>query len=876
MRVLLAEETWRDRRPGLPAFRAFLARSMVLSLQPLLLILLILLLALPASAQSPGQEPPPVPSARAETTPLSGRVLDAATRLPLVGANVFVQDTSVGTVSVTGGFFDLRKLPPPPFTLVVTYTGYEAARVTLTAELLAAGQVIELALQPTVYVEDAIVVTASRYGSDVHLTHTNLSQQEIRLRKSDVSLPVLMEDTPGLYAQRDAGNAVGYTYLKIRGFDQRRVGVLIDGIPLNDPEDHQVYWVDLPDFESSLQDIQVQRGVTNSVGGLGAIGGTVNLVTNLHPDAPSGYFSLEGGSYATGKQTLAYRTGRLGEHFATQIRLSHLSSDGYRDRAASDQWAAFWSGRYVTDKTDTRLNIYTGREVTHQAWLAADEQTLAADRKANPETYHNAVDDFRQPHLELHNAWYISPGVDLHNSFYLIHGEGFYENFVNDAARQYSLDRYFGLAPDTTVSVVQRLWVRKDQVGWLPQLEIAHRGGRLLLGGDVYTFHSNHWGDVMWADGFTPADFAEGLKFHDFTGDKVAWSVFANDRIEILSGLTLLVDLQLQHRRYELMQNEVGNFRGTDRHAFTVEYDFFNPKGGLHYQVPGAPGGGTLGFYGYVGCNQLEPSLYDLYDTWLGPEVLGVAPLFENSRPVSAADGQTVAYLEWSDPVVQPERVVNYELGASFRSGRLAVTLNGYWMDSRHEIVPFGGYYLGYGIKGNAEKTYHRGLELDLRAQLAERHDLIVVASRSWDRFEEFIYFENVYDADWNLVDTVARDYAGNPIALFPEYLASVIWRARFGALDTSVRLRSVGRQFLDNSGSEARTIAPYNVLDLGGAVDFGRLGWQGATGARVWLKVRNLLDEEYETNGYYIEGSGNHKIPAAPRNFWVAVEYDF
>jgi outer membrane receptor protein involved in Fe transport len=337
-----------------------------------------------------------------------------------------------------------------------------------------------------------------------------------------------------------------------------------------------------------------------------------------------------------------------------------------------------------------------------------------------------------------------------------------------------------------------------------------------------------------------------------------------------------MVDLQVQQRRYEFMQNEVGNFRGAERNAFTVEYEFYNPKAGAHLRLPLSPGGSTLGFYGFVGRNHLEPSLYDLYDTWLGPEILGVPPLFETPRPVYESDGQTVAYVDWRDPVVQPEEVTDYELGASFRSRNVAVTLNGYFMDVRNEIVPFGGLYLGYGIKGNAPQTTHKGIELDLRAKLGRRHDLQIVAARSWDRYEEFIFFENVYDENWNLIDTVPRDYAGNPIALFPEYLATITWRTDTGAGDTFLRWRTVGRQFLDNSNNEERTIAPFQILDIGGSFDFGRLGWQGGEGARLRLQLRNVLDARYETNGYYIAGLGNHLIPGAARNYWVALEYDF
>jgi iron complex outermembrane receptor protein len=356
----------------------------------------------------------------------------------------------------------------------------------------------------------------------------------------------------------------------------------------------------------------------------------------------------------------------------------------------------------------------------------------------------------------------------------------------------------------------------------------------------------------------------DGLKFHDFTGDKRSWSIFANDRWEITKGLTLLLDLQYQHRHYELKQDEIGNFRGANRHAFTVEYDFFNPRGGFYWELPDQVAEGRLGIYGHLGVTRLEPSLYDLYDTWSGPEYLGVAPLFGESKEVLSSDGQTLDYLEWSNPLVPEEEALNYELGAAWRNGTVSVALNGYWMDIDNEIVPFGGTYLSYPVKASAERTRHRGLELDLRVQLSKRHHLRVVASRSWDEFDKFIFSD----------EGQLRDFTANPIALFPEYIGSLIWRAEWGALDSTFRFRGVGRQYLDNTGQKDRTIDPYKVLDIGLGISPAKLGWQELAGLRLDFRLRNVLDEEYETNGYW--AGTNFKIPAANRNFLLGVGYDF
>ena len=220
------------------------------------------------------------------------------------------------------------------------------------------------------YQGSEVVVSASRYDDGTRMNVTNITQEELQLREPDLELPLLLQGIPGVFSYSDAGSGLGYTYLKIRGFDQRRVGVLFNGIPLNDPEDHQVWWVDMPDLASSVQDIQVQRGVTNSIGGMTAIGGTVNIISADLADTPGGMFSLDGGSYGFSRQMISYQTGKLGENFSSSIRLSHQESDGYRDRSGYEGWGIFWRGRYETANTMTRINIYTGQEVTHHAWDA--------------------------------------------------------------------------------------------------------------------------------------------------------------------------------------------------------------------------------------------------------------------------------------------------------------------------------------------------------------------------------------------------------------------------------------------------------------------------------------------------------------------------
>lgn len=739
--------------------------------------------------------------------------------------------------------------------------------LTIAAALAVAGAATAQSPPPPAaeHRDSDVVVTESRYDSTTQMNVTNITYEELQLREPDLELPLLLQNIPGVFAYSDAGNGLGYTYLKIRGFDQRRVGVLFNGIPFNDPEDHQIWWVDLPDLGASIQDIQVQRGVTNSVGGMTAIGGTVNIVSRDLTDRPQGLMSVDFGSYGTQRQMLQYQTGRLnGSGFKSYLRLSRQETDGYRDRSGHDGWGVFWSGQYDADRTSTRVNIYSGREVTHHAWDAVPESVLRVNRRANLETYHNAVDDFRQPHYELHNTWFVADNVQLTNRLYHIRGEGFYENYkADERADSYALDFAPGIADSTELDVIRRKWVRKEHTGWVPNLEWRQGAGRLLLGGDWYTFHSDHWGNVMWAEGFTPEDFVDGPRYHEYTGDKDQYSLYANQRWTF-GALTATADLHYQHKKYAFMQNEVGHFTGDLRNAYTVEYDFFNPKGALKFDA-GRVAGGALQLYGSAGVNHREPTDGELFDTWSGGDDLGAEPLFATRREVLGSGG-AVDHVEWSDPYVKEERVVDWEAGFAWRTSAVAVSVGGYLMDFTDEIVPYGGVNDdGSSIRGNAGRTSHKGVEVEVRARVAENHTLSVAASRSWDVFEEFIFH------DW---DGAVYDYGGNPIALFPEHLLMANWETRWNTdLRTRLRVRNTGRQQLDNTGAADRTIDPWTTVDVSVWLDLGA-AVPALRGTSGFVHVRNLADTAYETWGYWYEE--NYYTPAAGRNFVIGVDYAF
>lgn len=799
---------------------------------------------------------------------VTGTATDARSGEPLPGATVTVPGAEGATVTGDTGAFTLEGAPEGSFTLVVTSPGHEPCVVRVTP-----GDVVACRLQPVRYAGEEVVVTASRYGDGVHLSQTSLTAEEIRLRHTVEDVPVLLEDTPGVYATSDTGLGLGYTYLDIRGFDQRRVGVMVNGIPWNDPEDHEVWWVDVPDLAASVEDVQIQRGVTNALGGMSAMAGTVNLVTEVHGLDPAARMALYGGSYGTRRQMLSWRSGLLGGRWSTALRLSHLESDGWRDHSSMEQVAAFWSGRLRTPRSTTTVNVYGGQEVTDQAWTGLTDAQLAEDRTANPETWPGAVDNFRQPHAELHHRWEIAERVTLEQSVYGVHGSGFYENWKDDrTARDFGLDAALGLDPEAEVDLVRRKYVDKDHVGWIPRLHVTFPRARVVLGGDGYLFRSHHYGDVTLVEGFTPAEGA--IPYYSWRGAKQSASTYVNVQVEVLPRLTVLLDLHEQWKRYALTQEAVGSFVGEDRHALEAEWAFFNPKGGLHWRS-GRLGSGVLEVYTHGGISHREPSDSDLFDVWEGPDDLGAEPLFGEREAVMKGD--QVDYIRWSDPRVAPERVLDGELGTAWRSPAFTLAVNGYWMDFQNEIVDYGGLDEdGAAIRGNAARTLHRGVEGWLELHVREAHHLTVAGSRSWDRLTDFTVYEAQWDPDtWEYLGTEAVDLSGNPIAGFPAWLGSVRWVSTLGPATAMVRWRGVGRQYLDNTGDMDRSLDPWQVVDAGVMLSLGAI--RGLEEVEVDLRVQNVLDASYEIAGYYDAWEGSRvTIPAVGRNWLLGVRYGF
>ncbi len=797
-----------------------------------------------------------VASVLAQTGSIVGVVQDARTQKPLVAADVLLPELKLGTTSDQDGEFLLENVPVGRHLIQVNYLGYQSYRDSVQ---VVAGKVVKLMVRLEVQEipGQEIVVEATRARErETPVVFTNLSREYLQENYSVQDIPMLLTEIPNVYSYADAGNPMGYTYLKVRGFDQSRVGVMINGIPLNDPEDHQVYWVDMPDFVESVQDIQMQRGVGSSLYGVSTFGGSLNIQTTRYSSTAGPEVFMNYGSYQTRKYGAKVNT-VLGEgKYFLHLRASRMISNGYRENAGTSLWSFFGSLVRYGKKSVTQINIYGGNEITHAAWEASPEDSLKQNHRHNPITYPNTIDNFSQPHVELHHSYRLNERWNFNNTFFYIHGKGYYETYKSGR----NLWEY-GIVPEDDGSesdLIRQKWVEKDQFGWVGQAVWKHPRGELTAGTYLSTFYSDHWGQVEWLqaplEGFTP-----GQKYYQYRGRKNYLTTYLNELFRPVGNMTIMLNLYYQYIYFRFWHDPVANFQGKLRHAFTVEYSFFNPRLGVNYNFSK-----SFNMFGNVSLAQREPADRELYDTWQGPDDLGVHPLFKKSRPI-VKNGK-VDYVEWSDPIVKPEKLLDVEWGVGYARPNLLLKLNLFWMGFRNEIVPYSAVDEdGFPIRGNADQTIHRGVETSWLWRLPYSLEFSGNFSYNDNYYRKFIY----YDYDWNTGQTVARDFSGNKIPGFPELLANLRLTYRRPSFTASLHFQQVGKQYLDNTQNEDRIVPAFRVVNVNFSYRLKNL--LGTRSLQLTLQLNNVLNEKYYTAGYYDAwAGGNYYWPAAEFN-WIA-----
>lgn len=801
---------------------------------------------------------------------ITGVVRDKASGENLAGANVIISVLRAGATSDENGEFFLEKIPPGTYSLVVTYLGYaEVKRPVDVPENQTIHIAVELIPTPLKGKEVTVVATRAVEG-ETPAAFSTLNKDEIEARYYAQDIPVLLSELPSTTYYSESGNGVGYNYLSIRGFDQRRISVMINGIPQNDPEDHNIYWLDFPDFLSNVDDIQVQRGAGSAFYGPPAIGGSINIISSRFSPQRSLSVSTGYGSYNTQKLSLGMNSGLIRNRFVVSGRISQIKSDGYRERSGVNFKSYFLGLAYFGEKSSARLHFYGGPIEDHLAFYGISKEAAQKreTRRQNPITGENEIENFNQPHLELIHTYQINGNIMLNNSIFAIRGYGFF-----DYDGSWAPFSYFRLTPEYGFDVqgdpddiyagqvLIRAYVDNRQAGWMPSLTWKYGKGEAVLGSEFRIHRSLHWGRIQEGSNDLPPavsgeysglNYIGSRRYYEYKGGKDIISPYLSASYQLASRFTLHASLQTVFQRYRLYDEK---FIGTE---FDVNYTFLNPRIGLNFTLTSQ----ANIFISYSRTSR-EPRLKTLYDAAEAstpPSWGAVVPQFSVNP-----DGT----LNFSDPLVKPERLNDFELGFGFRNSTWNANINLFYMDFEDEIISKGQLdRFGQPVTGNAERTVHAGLELSGAANIARHWEISGNLTLSENELKKY----TVYDDGGNPVKL-----DGNPIAGFPDFLANARVKYSNAGFTATISMQHVGKQYTDNFGdrgsyesvNDENFVDPYTVFH--GMVGYNLARWTGAlSGLTLQLHVRNIFDTLYIAHG-----TGEEFFPAAERNVFMSLKVE-
>ena len=705
---------------------------------------------------------------------------------------------------------------------------------------------------------EEVLLTGIRAKEDIPVTFTNLSRQDLAPRNLGQDIPILLNYLPGVVTTSDAGAGIGYTGIRVRGTDATRVNVTINGIPFNDSESQGTFWVNLPDFASSVEAIQLQRGVGTSTNGSAAFGASLNLETDAVQNKAFASLSSSIGSFNSFKNTLRFSTGKINEGFTFSGRLSQINSDGYIDRATSDLDAYFFQGTFQDESTLIKALVFGGQEVTYQAYWGIDAVTLQTNRTYNTggeiynesgnrnDFYDNQVDNYAQEHYQFHwnerlnSNWNFTLGLNY------THGSGFYEEY-NDLWYDQNISfsgatsfDYLQLKPftigDTTISDSENISQKRlDNDYYVITLGLNYNTEDTSFNfGGLYSYYvGDHFGDLIWGQNL--GEVLPNHRFYENQGIKKEGSFFAKATQTLSEGFTGFIDLQLRSIGYQVS----GQIAGPASFSVDDNFVFFNPKAGLTYEVAS----GQKLYFSYAKA-QREPNRTD----------------YENGNP-------------------KPEKLDDFELGWRINTPKLQAQTNVYWMEYKDQLVLTGAIdAVGSPIRQNVGKSRRLGIELEFKINLNSnwlwQPNIALSSNQNLD-----FYFKR---------DGVLENLGKTQLAYSPNLVGgNAIMYVPSTRFQIGLLSKYVGKQYMGNIDSENSTLSAYFVNDLNAVYTWQPNKWIQEI---QWsLLVNNIFNAQYESNGYFytfddtwsapgqvttVEGAGYY--PQAGINFLTGVMLRF
>jgi len=767
--------------------------------------------------------------ANSQTFTLKGKVVDENNE-SLPGATILVKKPKKGTSTDFDGEFSVN-LPKGNYTIQVSFIGYKtvATKISLTKS-----DKINFILLPASTVLDEVLVSAVRVNADVPVTFSNISKKEIAKRNLGQDIPVLLNYMPSVVSSSDAGAGVGYTYMSVRGSNGERINVTVNGIPYNDAESHGTFWVNLGDFASSTENLQLQRGVGTSTNGSGAFGASLNILTDAVSEEAFGEISNSFGSFGTKKHTVKFSTGKIDDHIEIAGRLSNISSDGYIDRASADLKSYYLQGSYTDENTLIKAVTFGGKEKTYQAWAGIDAAQLEEDRRQNPYTYENEVDDYQQNHYQLHWNEKLNENWSTNLALNYTKGSGFFEQFKEDE----DAADFNNLIVDGTDVIVRR-WLENDF--YVVNFNTNYKTDKLnFISGISYSnYTGDHFGEVIWGEDLAPNT---NIRDHYYFSDakKTDFSIFAKVTFKINDKLSGYADLQGRFVNYKT--------QGITNDILPINVDasfsFFNPKFGFTYKI-----NENNNLYTSFAVANREPNRND----------------FEGG-------------------VATPESLNDLEFGWRLKKKNIKLNTNIYYMDYKNQLVLTGALDdVGQPIRATSGSSYRLGLEIDADITLSDKFSIKPNAAFSTNKNRDFFITRDGIEDPQALGNTnlsFSPDVViGNMFIYTPSAKVQVSFLSKY-----------VGQQFMSNFSS---AISTNDILDSFFTSDLNVVYEIKPT--KIFKSVvfsalvNNIFNTEYVDRGYYymfddtwsaanetVTLDGAVYYPQATRNFLIGVSLKF
>jgi len=796
---------------------------------------------------------------------IRGRIINAQQE-PLELALIYVKNDSlqVGTTTDQKGNYILSDVPPGSYTIKFSYTGYETVSRSIK---LYSDTVLNVTLTGDIFQLEALEITGNRLNDNAPFRYSNISGKSLRKENLGQDLPVLLQNSTSLVFSSDAGNGIGYTSMRIRGSDQSRINVTINGVPVNDAESQGVFWVNMPDLVSSADNIQIQRGVGASTNGAGAFGGTVSINTNQFRINPYTQASLSMGSFGTLKSSLRFGTGLMNQKFTIDGSYSIIKSDGFIDRASSELQGLYLSAAKISDRSVIRFQVISGKETTYQAWNGVpqdrfynNDQNLLnhyfrnqgvlyltredslnlfnADQRYNYYTYKNQVDDYRQTQSQLVWSQKFKNDITAKSTFFYTFGTGYFEQYrYQDELENYGFRNVTDEKGQiiNAANIIRRRWLRNHFFGYIGDIT-GKIGSKAVWSGGLHAsrYIGGHFGHIIDTD---PAIISQIYNdYYRNNGYKNDFSLFLRAEHQIAPNLSYYADAQFRSLTYDIS--------GTDNDLRSVivteNYHFFNPKFGLNYGL------GKNGFLiASVAVARKEPSRSDFLD--------------------HAGQG----------PVPEPEVLTDYEFAYKHATKTWNIETGLFYMDYKNQLVLNGNLNdVGSPLRINVPSSYRLGWETEFRFKIHEKADVsgnITYSKNVIHNFRETLYD---YTNGFNVLEI---EHGNTPISFSPQIVSGIqasflLWKN----LEVVWASRYISKQHMDNTGQKSRSIPSYHYHNV-------RLSWKRflpvLKETEISISIQNLLNRKFYSNGYtysYIyneQVTENFVYPQAGINLLIGIQ---